>query len=518
MYFNDIYRDFRMGIPSYFSYIIKNYTNIIRKLKNCETLHHLFMDCNSIIYDSYYELEEIYKKNPFDVSTIEHMMIQKVIEKIEYYISYISPLKSVYITFDGVAPFAKMNQQRIRRYKTAFMSQISSTKKIWNTSYITPGTKFMKMLSNTMYSHFLNKKSEIKIMLSCSDENGEGEHKIFKLIRDNDYSTDNIAIYGLDSDLIMLSIFHKKYTKNIYVFREAPNFKSVISSSFDKNENLFMDIDKLCNCIRSEMNNGKTNDSCIYDYVFMCFFLGNDFLPHFPSLNLRTRGFQILLDTYFNIIGKYSDRCFIYNGKIQWKWVYLFINDIAKNERQYILNEYFLRDKMDNRRWSSNTPEEIEQMITNIPIILRQDEKYICPQEDGWEKRYYKVLFEIIPTKENVKKICKNYVKGLEWVFNYYTSDCVDWKYENEEKAPLMKDIKEVLKYKGTEEEVFNKEESYRSETQLAYVLPKEKECELKWCFVRYLWESSVKLVKIEKKELMEIERIIYHEGECGRD
>ena len=41
-----------MGIPSYFSYIIRNYSNIIRK--DCNRVQLLLMDCNSIIYDSYY--------------------------------------------------------------------------------------------------------------------------------------------------------------------------------------------------------------------------------------------------------------------------------------------------------------------------------------------------------------------------------------------------------------------------------------------------------------------------------
>ena len=64
-----------MGIPSYYSYIIKNYSNIIGKLENSVKQEHLFMDCNSIIYDCYYELEEIYKRNPFDISTIEKKLI-----------------------------------------------------------------------------------------------------------------------------------------------------------------------------------------------------------------------------------------------------------------------------------------------------------------------------------------------------------------------------------------------------------------------------------------------------------
>ena len=42
-----------MGIPSYFSYIIKELsTNIIKKFKQDIKIDNLFLDSNSIIYDS----------------------------------------------------------------------------------------------------------------------------------------------------------------------------------------------------------------------------------------------------------------------------------------------------------------------------------------------------------------------------------------------------------------------------------------------------------------------------------
>ena len=209
-----------MGIPSYFSYIIKNYTNIIRKQASCEKIQHLLMDCNSIVYDAFRELEEKYKKEPFDISTIEELLIEKTILKIQEYIVNVSPEKTAFITFDGVAPFAKMNQQRIRRYKT--QASISSAP-IWNTTAITPGTQFMDKLSKAVYKIFKYTKpinlKHINLMVSCSDEPGEGEHKLFDFIRKTDCSQDVIAVYGLDADLIMLSIFHQQFCNKIYVFR-----------------------------------------------------------------------------------------------------------------------------------------------------------------------------------------------------------------------------------------------------------------------------------------------------------
>ena len=50
-----------MGIPSYFSYIINNYSNIIYNQKQIVNENicfcYLFMDCNSIIYDEFRKLE-----------------------------------------------------------------------------------------------------------------------------------------------------------------------------------------------------------------------------------------------------------------------------------------------------------------------------------------------------------------------------------------------------------------------------------------------------------------------------
>ena len=238
-----------MGIPSYFSYIIKNYPNILKKFqKNFsqkETIfNNLFLDSNSIIYDSMREIE--YKNN--DNNTFERNLISAVCKKIEDYIQQISPNELVYIAFDGVAPFAKIDQQKTRRYRSWYESSLLNkmeNKEISEitTSMFTPGTEFMKKLSVHIKQKFLSKefkeKSRVKeIVVATPEQAGEGEHKLYEHLRKNPLDeTKHIAVYGLDADLIMLSLFHLTYCPNIYIVREAPSFAHVLINEDKDNIN-----------------------------------------------------------------------------------------------------------------------------------------------------------------------------------------------------------------------------------------------------------------------------------------
>ena len=270
-----------MGIPYYFSYLIKNHSTIISKLDALCNIDNLFIDSNSLIYDSLnFEKFE-------NTSQFENYIIKNVLIKLEEIINTINPTENIYIAFDGVPPFAKINQQKNRRYKSAYLNKIFKKKIVWDTCAITPGTLFMTNLNNAVASHF-NKKffnsqnKQINVVLSLSNENGEGEHKLFKYIREStSISQKNNVIYGMDADLFMLSLNHLKYTQNIYLYRETPLFINQLDKSLNPNQKYIININCLGNIIVNELtgegvNVIKTSNANYYnkieDYIFICFF------------------------------------------------------------------------------------------------------------------------------------------------------------------------------------------------------------------------------------------------------
>ena len=151
-----------MGIPSYFVHVVKNHKKIIKKFKKSDiVIDNLYIDSNSIIYDALHKIE--YKTNDI----FEKKLINTVCEKILYYIDLIGPQQRVLIAFDGVAPVAKLEQQRNRRYKTwytkEYIKEDKNSKDIntWDTTAITPGTKFMDDLLKGVTSYFSENNKSI---------------------------------------------------------------------------------------------------------------------------------------------------------------------------------------------------------------------------------------------------------------------------------------------------------------------------------------------------------------------
>jgi len=497
-----------MGIPAYFIHIIKTYPKIIQKyLKNMTVINNLYIDSNSIIYDAL----RVFKTTPSNPD-----LIKQVIVKIEEYIININPVNNVIIAFDGVCPIAKMEQQRNRRYKTVLNPFVSTSENKFNTTCLTPGTDFMNLLDESVSNYFANRvtNNELNIIVSTSGMPGEGEHKLFQYIRNNpeEHIDRNTVIYGLDADLIMLSINHLNLCPNIYLYRETPEFIKSVDSSLDPNELYVLDIAELSKSTMIPCN----------DYIFLCFFLGNDFLPHFPALNIRTGGIDKMLNAYKSTIKEGES---LTDGKtIYWKNVRKIVIFLANQEELFIKTETKGRDRREKTFYPCTTLEEKMKKFDALPQTERDMEKYINPFKEGWQYRYYKTLFKTENTEERLKQICTNYIEGLEWTMKYYSVDCPDWRWKYKyHYPPLLQDLIRYIPYFETDFIKNKQSDPVSPLTQLCYVLPREslqflpegvrnnllenyshlypEKVDFVWAYCRYFWESHAELPDITPLE-----------------
>lgn len=521
-----------MGIPSYFSYIIKNHPDIIKKLERLGDIDNFYLDSNSIIYDSLRRLSDKYNGNNNEFETL---LIKDVFIQLKRYIKKISPKCITYIAFDGVAPVAKLEQQRTRRYKSNLLCHIRNSIdtnicQTWDKTAITPGTKFMAKLGKFLTHKFKNNK---KVIVSTTDEPGEGEHKIFQYIRDNNehHRKTTTLIYGLDADLIMLCLNHLKKCEKIFLYRETPEFIKSIDSSLEPNSDYFLDIPELGDRIIDEMSGfqrGFDKDkkhNTLYDYILLAFFLGNDFMPHFPSMCIRTNGMTHLLTAYRNTIC--MNNLNLTDGEnIFWGNLRKMIKYLADNEEANLKQEYIIRNRWEKRNYPNKTLKEKLNKLDNIPTKKRESEKYIDPFSPYWENRYYEELFDSEMNKIFLKEICNNYMEGLEWVMKYYTSGCCDWNWHYKyHYPPLLKDLLNYIPFWDTIMIEENNNQPITPLTQLSYVLPRgslnllpEKihtkllskfsdnypdNCKISWSFCKYFWEAHIDLPIIDLQELI---------------
>ena len=507
-----------MGIPVYFKTLVSRYQDTILHKGKIKEINFLFFDLNCLIHPCCRGL------------TDETEMIEKILSEIERIINYTGVTDLVYIAIDGIAPKGKMKQQRMRRHKSA-LERKYSTDNLWNTNAISPGTFFMKKLNIELKN--LIKNLSIKIILSDSDERGEGEHKILHYIKNNDLlisKKGNICIHGLDADLIMLSLVSKR--KNIYLLRERTEY----NIEDTEEEFIYLKIDILKDHIIDSLNLDRIldRDEVIDDYIFMCFLLGNDFMNHIPSLNLRYGGHDVILSIYALLQERYQGYFQLIDRKnknfIHLSFFKEFIHELSlkeKNilmktssirERQYkkISNQYnesfhnfklYIMESCKNKdkefskclsmediyrfQYSSLLDtKNISDMIENLPILCYPNEK----------KVYREISYN--------KKLCKDYFDSLVWTTHYYFNECLDWRWSTEyNEGPLLEHFNNFLvNTNKIDLKKCNKE--FTNEEQLSYIFPNDSHKLHKYpietkdykmiphlSFNRYLWECHLDFV-----------------------
>ncbi len=230
-----------------------------------------------------------------------------------------------------------------RQNKGAVMKQESVetiTKKAFDSNSITPGTPFMDILAASLRywcAYKLNTDpawAKMKIIISDATVPGEGEHKIMEFVRsqrsspDHDPNTRHV-IYGLDADLIMLGL--ATHEPHFHVLREDVFFQDAkaklcklcgqkghdertcrgeakkMDGEFGEKDKpaplkpfIWLHVSILREYLAVELEVPGLPfrfdlERALDDWVFMCFFVGNDFLPHLPALEIRENGIDTLI-------------------------------------------------------------------------------------------------------------------------------------------------------------------------------------------------------------------------------
>uniref|UniRef100_A0A0E0I4F2 Uncharacterized protein n=1 Tax=Oryza nivara TaxID=4536 RepID=A0A0E0I4F2_ORYNI len=366
-------------------------------------------------------------------------------------IRIVRPISLLYLAVDGVAPRAKMNQQRARRFKSAMAAkqaeveenilrdrfraegkkvlpqETSSSSEVSDPNVITPGTEFMDKLSDAL-------KYYIRAHLNSDP--------LWKDIN--------------DADLIMLAL--ASHEVHFSILREAEKFKCRAwfpritearpEGKLTKKPYQTLDVERM-----------------IDDFVFICFLTGNDFIPHIPSLEIHEGAIDLLIEVYktsFNKMGGYivdTDKNF--QRKIERQAA-----ENTWNERNTENVEENLDDQCIMVK-SSQTDGQVsdEQDITMNTLELRKNLKDIlhnkqdliktgaCKHDKiklgspGWKSRFFKEKFDA-ETKDEIAKLqnemvtiscflnyangilyltVQKYLEGLCWVLCYYFADVPSW-------------------------------------------------------------------------------------------
>ena len=169
------------------------------------------------------------------------------------------------------------------------------------------------------------------------------------------------------------------------------------------------------------------------------------------------------------------------------------------------------------------------QGLLNLPITDRKKEIYINPDEDGWEDRYYRILFNSAREDSFIKDVSLNYLEGLEWTLKYYTDGCPDWRWTYKyDYPPLLCDLINYVPYFDVELVEKKTAGPVSPLVQLSYVLPpsafellpkklgnkllKSKpewydlnQVNIEYSYCRYFWEGHIHTPHIDLNELTKI-------------
>lgn len=411
-----------MGVLNLYRHILTNYEASIHKIDSISDVPGVYADL--LCLDVNVLIHRVINHIPSE-STTAIKIYDHVLEEIKCLYIAIKP-RSMYLAIDGYPGLSKASQQRKRRYTA------TDTGSSFERSNISTGTRFMTEFSIYIKEH-ISKYVPVEYTISDDSIAGEGEAKIMQHIRKVRLIDPSITVivYSIDSDLIFLLMGIKPIGHNTFFLRDT--LYRHIHTRY-----LLMDIRTL-NDMMCCMSDPRTID----DIIFIMIFIGNDFIPNVPAIEITNNGIQYLLEAYATLdeyIICESEPVMLENNKYYPKYC---INNDALCKFVKILADMedpILRQKVNPYSWTTHI-------------------------------EYYAKLKNIDPSI-----LTGQYIKTMLFIINYYLDKIPSWQFCYKfHYGPWFIDIYTYLQNNNPTDFEFEIDTPLHAAEQLAMILPKNK-------------------------------------------
>uniref|UniRef100_A0A3B3H643 5'-3' exoribonuclease 1 n=2 Tax=Oryzias latipes TaxID=8090 RepID=A0A3B3H643_ORYLA len=479
-----------MGVPKFYRWISERYPCLSEVVKEHQIpeFDNLYLDMNGIIHQcSHPNDEDVH----FRIS--EEKIFADIFHYLEVLFRIIKPRKVFFMAVDGVAPRAKMNQQRGRRFRSAKEAEdkikkaldkgeVLPTEARFDSNCITPGTDFMARLQEQLKYFVHNKLStdklwhNVKVYLSGHETPGEGEHKIMEFIRSenskpsHDPNTRH-CLYGLDADLIMLGL--TSHEPHFSLLREEVRFggkksqKRITAPEETTFHLLHLSlmreyIDYEFSWLKNHLGSAYDLERIIDDWILMGFLVGNDFIPHLPNLHINHDALPMLYKTYISVLpslGGYLNE----NGHLNLKNFEKYMEKLSEFDREHF-NEVFVdlkwfESKVGNKYLNESAGLAAEKESAGKKFNKKKDaslglsaltspdkdteHKEVAEDDDEeeeddlfetefrqYKRTYYMTKMAVdVVSDEFLAQQAKCYVEGIQWILHYYYHGVQSWSW-----------------------------------------------------------------------------------------
>jgi 5'-3' exoribonuclease 1 len=493
-----------MGIPKCFRWLAERYPCIVTPYQEqfCPPVDNLYLDMNGLIHPCTHG-------NTVDASEralAKSEMAVAIFQYVDKLVQLVKPRKNLVLCVDGVAPRAKLNQQRQRRFRAARElrkarelavergERVPDMGEVFDSNCITPGTEFMVWLSEQL-KYFIRYKIQTDVCwqnctvtFSGQEVPGEGEHKVMDFIRARKMGAGFDAnevhcLYGLDADLIMLAL--ASHEPNFFLIREEVDFGKT-RADMEREANLkeqcalpdaslrradrfqCLHLALLREYLALELTptgGGGVEpldlERMIADFVFLVFLVGNDFLPTIPSLDIREGSLAVLFHLYREHFVRQGS-ALTDRGVLRWPAVEHLFCLLAANEQQV-----FEERAANARDYERRQDRYWEARGGNAPDVT------VVFTAEGFRATHYATklhLTDCSPESPEVEQVRLSYLEGLQWNLAYYYQGCCSWKWFYPfHYAPLAADLVDLSCHRRIS---FQLGEPFDPHLQLLGVLP----------------------------------------------